>query len=152
MKKLFYITLVIPFIIGCSNKSSYKGQKIQLNYVENGSLVTTNTKQLFDDAFTNKIDGVYYIGDDTCKACANLKPKIQSWCEKNHANIYEIEFTKIDEEGLKYLVDATVGYYVWTEKSSIPSVYFFMQGEVITRSDEENTIKYLKEYVEVKKG
>ena len=149
MKKILLLTLAFPFVIGCSNKK-YSGKKLQLNYVENGSLVVKDTKYLFDEAFTNKVDGVYYIGDDTCKACANLKPKIQSWCEKNHAEIYEIEFTKIDEEGLKYLIDATVGYYGWTEKSSVPAVYFFMEGEVITRSDEENTIKYLNEYVEVK--
>ena len=103
MKKLFCLALIIPFIIGCSNKK-YTGKKLQLNYVENGSLVEATTKDLFDNAFTNKTDGVYYIGDDSCSACANLKPKIQSWCEKNHANVFEIEFKKIDEEGLKYLL------------------------------------------------
>lgn len=149
MKKLVLL-LIIPFLIGCSQDNQYKGKKIELQYVEEGSLVVVDAKHMFDEAFTNKNDSIYYIGDDTCKACQSLKAQLTFWCKEKHANVYEIKYTKVDSEALKYLIDATVGYYGWTEKSSVPAVYFFMEGEVITRSDEENTIKYLNEYVEVK--
>ena len=148
MKRLALL-LIVPFLVGCSHDNQYKGKKIELQYVEEGSLVVVDAKHMFDEAFTNKIDSIYYIGDDTCKACQSLKTQLTFWCKEKHANIYEIEYTKVDEDGLKYLIDATVGYYGWTENSSVPATYFFMQGSVVFKGDDQNTVQYLNKYVEI---
>ena len=141
---------MIPFLLGCTSNNEYKGKKIQLEYEENGSVVIVNAKHMFDMAFTNKIDSIYFLGDDSCKACQSLKTQLKFWCAEHHASVYEIVYTNVKDEELNYIIDATVGYYGWTENDSVPATYFFMQGTVVFRGDDQNTVQYLNKYVEVK--
>ena len=149
MKKIIPL-LMIPFLLGCTNSNEYKGKKIQLEYAESGAIITVDAKYMFDNAFTNKIDSIYYLGDDICKACQSLKTQLKFWCKDNHTNVYEIVYTDIKDEELNYIIDATVGYYGWTETDSVPATFFFMQGTVVFRGDDQNTVQYLNKYVEVK--
>ena len=148
-----YLTfLLIPFcLIGCKRDDSYKGDKITLDYVEEGHLVESNVPEMKVNAFDNKVDSIYYIGDDSCAACADFKPKLVTWCAQNHANIYYIKFTEMTQEESSMLTDLTVGsIYEWGEKNTLPTTFFMMRGTLVFRGESSNTVSYLKKYVTVK--
>ena len=152
MKKYLPLIIMAITLIGCSQNNGYKGKKIQLNYVENGELQAVSPKHMFDEAFISKKDSLYYIGDDSCKACVSVKSQLENWCKEKHAVIYAIQVNDIDEQGFNYIVDSTVGYYGWNESSSVPTTYFFSEGVVVVAADEQNTMKMIDKYVEVKNG
>ena len=147
-KSLLAYLLVLP-LVSCSNSKPYSGPKITLPYVEEGGLVVVEPKHMYEVAFEEMCDAVFYIGDDTCSACKQLKPQIKDWCAYYHTNIYEIVFTDIKEEDMHYIIDSTVGYYEWREEQTLPSVYFFMKGSVTFCGDQESTMNYLIKYVTV---
>ena len=151
MKKIIPLLFIIPTLLACSD-NTYKGAKIKLEYVEEGALLEVEAKHMFDEAFANKVDSIYLIADDSCKACQSLKTYLTFWCKDNHANVYEIVYSKVDEESLNYIIDSTVGYYAWTKESTVPTTYFFMQGVVAMTGDNETTGKLLDKYVEVVKS
>lgn len=147
MKKVIAILLTIPFLIGC--KKDYTGKKITLNKVEQGQLVVVSPEHMFKETFQGKKDAVYYVGDDTCSACAALKKSLEAWCTNYQAIIYEIKWTEVKEDEIKYLEDSTVGPYAWKKENSLPAVYFFMEGEVTFLTDSQTTLDYLMKYVTV---
>ena len=148
MKRMILSIFAIPLLLACNNKN--ESPKISLEKVDNPGMEVVNGKHMFDNAFTNKTNSIYYIGDDSCSSCQALKPKVQEWCVNNNARVYEIVLTEMTPEDLTYIQDSTVGYYVWKDEDVVPTVYFFMEGEVVTRTSSDNTIKYLNKYVEVK--
>ena len=151
MKNLYRLLIVVPFLFSCT-KRQYTGPKLHVEYNESGALIEVLPDDMFERAFTNKIDSIYYIGDDSCTACQKLKPQLNAWCEVNHGAIYYIPLNTITDENEHYIVDSTVGYYCWEDKKVVPTVYFFMQGEVILGGDSSNTMKFLIEKVEVNTG
>ena len=150
MRKLFCLILLSPFMFACSKNTSYVGDPLlTIEYEASESMIEVGPKFLYEKAFVNKQDSIFFIGDNTCAACAELKPKIESWISTNHGRIYYVPYQSIDEDNIAYLSDATVGYYQWTSKSSVPAVYFFTGGEVKFCGNEKTTIKYLERYVAV---
>ena len=151
MKQIFKLLLFAPLLVGCTTEQPYKGPKLQLQYVEEGTLVTSSVQEMKEVAFDNKIDSVFYIGDDDCSACSNLKSNITNWCSNNHANVYYIEYTSLNTDDLNLLESITKDSdYDWNaEKASLPATYFMMQGYIIFKGASDNTMKYLKRYVEV---
>ena len=150
MKSKALLLLTIPFLLACSNKkSSYNGPKINVARNESGSLVTTTPEEMYSLVVDDKADAVFYIGDDLCAACATLKPQLIDWVKVYKGTIYYISLNEITESNINYVSSATEGYYQWTEKSTVPAVYFFMQGEVIFCADQTNAMDYLLTYVEV---
>lgn len=147
MKKILLTLLMVPFALACSNKNS--GTKIKLEKVDNPGLEIVDGKHMYDNAFTEKKNSIYYIGDNTCSACITLKQELDAWCTKNSARIYEIEYTNITEQDQKYIEDSTVGQYGWSTESTLPSVYFFMMGEVVGLGDSSTTMNKLNKFVEV---
>ena len=93
MKKTLAILLTIPFLMGC--KKDYTGKKITLTKVEQGQLVVVKPEHMFKETFEGKKDAVYYIGDDTCSACATLKKSLEARCTSYSANIFEIKWTEV---------------------------------------------------------
>ena len=148
MKKVLFVLTLVPFLFGCASKQD-NNPKIKIQRVNEGKMVVVNAKHMFDEAFSSKINSIYYIGDDTCSSCKQLKPSLEAWCKANYAYIYEIKYQDIDEEGFSYLQQATVGYYSWSENSSVPTVYFFMGGEVVMKGSSDNTMNILTKYIEV---
>lgn len=150
MKKLIKLLLFAPLLIGCSGDKPYTGQKIGLQYVEEGSLVDSSISEMKTIAFDNAVDSVFLIGDDDCNACAVLKKDIVGWCKTNHANVYYIHYSEMTESDLTTLVSLTEGSaYDWKDGTSIPATYFMMMGTILFRGASDNTIKYLTRYVEV---
>lgn len=150
MKSRVLLVLTIPFLIGCKNNDKYTGPKITLAYAEEGVLVSSNVQEMKTIAFDNKTDSIFYLGDDSCASCAEFKPKLVTWCAKNHACIYYISVADMSAEDSSLLTDLTIGsYYEWKDKNTIPSTYFMMQGEVMFCGDSSNTLNYLSKYVAV---
>ena len=150
MKSKALLLLTIPFLIGCTSNDKYTGPKITLAYAEEGKIVDSSVQEMKTIAFVNKVDSIFYLGDDTCASCAEFKPKLVSWCAQNHANIYYIKVAEMTKEDSEMLTDLTIGsYYEWKDKNSIPSTYFMMQGEVVFCGDGSNTMNYLSKYVTV---
>lgn len=151
MKSIARLLLLTPFIFACSNKTSYTGEKIlTIEHDESGQFVEVKAQHMFENAYQGKIDSIYYIGDDNCVACTELKPKIGVWMAQHQARVYYIKYASIDDENFTYLSNSTVGYYEWTEKSTVPAVYFFANGDVVFKGDDSNTMNYLNRYVGVK--
>ena len=149
MKAKVLVLLIIPFLIGCKEKP-YDGPKITLDYATEGTLINSSVLHMKELAFDNKIDSIFYIGDETCAACVEFKPKLMTWCSQNHANIYYIQVTEMTEEDSNMLTDLTVGsYYEWKDKNTIPATYFMKQGEIVFRGESSNTINYLNKYVAI---
>ena len=148
MRKSVICLLAIPFLLACSKKP-YNGPKIQVAYNETGNLLEASPMKMHSDATISKVDAVYYIGDDSCSACAKLKPQLEDWCTVYKGTIYYIPVSNITDANVNYLYEATEGYYQWTEKSTVPAVYFFMKGEVVFQADQTNAMEYLVERVEV---
>ena len=144
------LVLTIPFLIGCTGNDKYTGTKITLSYVEEGGVVDSSVSEMKTIAFDNKVDSIFYLGDDTCASCAEFRPKFAAWFVQNHANAYYIRVTDMTKEESDLLTDLTVGsYYEWKDKNSIPAVYFMMQGEIMFCGDSSNTMNYLSKYVAV---
>ena len=149
MKKFIPLLLLTPLLFGCTSEKPYTGQKIVLDYVEEGTLVDSSVTEMKEVAFEQKIDSIFYIGDDDCSACLTLKQDIAGWCKLNHANVYYIHYSEVSQSDLSTLIDITEGYYQWSEEASIPATYLMMMGEIIFRGDSTNTLKYLNRYIEV---
>ena len=148
MKRLIPLLLVVPFLFGCKEKE-YTGPKIIVERNESGELVDATPETMFNKAFTDKVSSVFYIGDDSCAACAKLKPQLEAWVKYYKGTIHYIKVETITSETIQYLYDSTVGEYQWAESSAIPATYFFMEGYVITKKDGYETMEYLNKYVAV---
>lgn len=150
MKNKIIILFVVPFLLACSNKkSSYNGPKIIVAHNASEALVNSTPEEMYSLVVDQDSDAVYYIGDDTCSACAELKPQLVDWIKVYQGTIYYIPVTDISESNINYVVSATEGYYAWSEKSTVPAVFFFMRGEVVFCADQTNAMDYLLTYVEV---
>ena len=148
MKKVLTVLFILPFLLACKEKP-YDGPKITVEKDDSGALTEVEPITMFEVAFTNKIDSIFYIGDDSCSACQKLKPQLEAWVQVYKGKIYYIPFQSITSENVQYIYDSTVGYYQWAEDSSIPATYFFMQGEVIIKGSSDNTMNFIKKYVAV---
>lgn len=122
---------------------------IQVAYNESGELVLTTPESMHEQIVINKIDAVYYIGDDSCLACAKIKPQLQSWCQVKKGTIYYLPVSEISESNIGLMKEATAGYYEWNENSSVPAIYFIKEGNIIFCGDQTNAMDYLNSYVEV---
>ncbi|MDY4848794.1 MAG: hypothetical protein SO176_00815 [Bacilli bacterium] len=150
MKRKIYLLFFIPLLIGCNNQnSSYTGEKMKIEYAENGGFVTIDPEFLYNHAFIDRIDSIYLFGDSGCEACLSLKNSMEAWAKYYHAKIYYLPISSITESNKHYVLDATEGYYVWQDQDIVPTTYFFMQGSVAFKANDSNTIKYLDRYVEV---
>ena len=150
MKKICSLLLVLPFLLGC-NKQEYKGPKIKVEYNATGDLISSAPEYMYTHAFQESVSSIFYIGDDTCSGCAKLKPQLKGWCEVYHGAIYYIPWKSVTEDNEHYLIDATTsdGIYGWKHGDSVPAVFFFMDGYVVNRTSETDTMSYLMKYVEV---
>lgn len=148
MKNHLKTILFIPFLLGCATKQ-YTGVKIVVEYDDSGELTVSNPQEMYDVAITNEKSSIFYIGDDSCKACAKLKPQLESWVKAYKGKIYYIALNSITSENIQYLYDATEGYYQWSDSVGIPATYFFMEKEVAMKGDSSTTMNYLLNYVEV---
>ena len=142
MKKVLSVLFILPFLLGC-NKKETNTYKFTLESDESGELTLSDPSEMYQKAKTDKIDCVFYIGDDSCSACQKLKPQLTDFVKAYKLKIYYIPLTSITEENVSYLYDATMGPYQWAENSSVPTTYFFAYGDVIFRAGYDNTVKYL---------
>lgn len=141
---------MIPFLTGCNVDRPYDGPKLKIEYSEAGEVIECTPDFLYQHAITDEVDSIYYIGDDLCIACQQLKPQLNAWCNVYKGAIYYIPISNITEDNMHFLIDATVGqHYEWSDKDPVPAVYFFMETNVLFRGDGENTMNYLNRYVEV---
>ncbi len=142
--------LFIPFLVGCSiGEHEFDGEKIMLEYVENGGFIETTPKELYDIATSKDSGSVFLIGDESCSSCASLKSSMEAWAYHYHANLYYLPLKNITKDNVHYLIDATPGYYQYEEGEAVPITYFFMLGEVALKGNENTTITYLNRYVTV---
>ena len=142
--------LFIPFLVACStNNKEYDGEKITLEYVENGGLIETTPEELYNIAQTKLAGSVFLIGDESCSSCVTLKTSMEAWAYHYHAILYYLPIKNITTDNVHYLIDATPGYYQYEEGEEVPITYFFMMGEVALKGNEETTITYLNRYVTV---
>ena len=151
LNKLLGITIFIPLLMGCTNKSSYNGPKIVLDYVENGDLVSASATKMYEDVVTNKKSTIYLLGNDTCSACKKVKEKIlQPYAKGSHCNIYYVDIVDMSESDFNKIQAATQGVYQFLENDVVPATYFFLEGEVAFRVGAEDDLgHYLEQYVEV---
>lgn len=152
MKRIVKLFLLFPALLGCKSLDEvYQGDKIILQYYEGGEIVICTVEDAYEKVLTNKQDGAFFICDETLIPCVELRTEIALWTQRNNALIYEIDFTTINESNSELLIEMTEGYYQWSEKVSIPCVYFFKEGQTKMRSDATNTTTYLNRYIEVNK-
>ena len=153
MNKLVRLFVLFPFLIGCDNKSPVTF-KLKVEYNPTDALIEVNPEYMYKHAITDSVTSIYYVGDETCTACKELKPQLEAWCEVYHGAIYYIPVSTIkDEEQLEYLKNAThyeaSTPYSWEGNSSVPAVFFMMDKYIVQRTDQTNTMFYLTTYVEV---
>ena len=146
MKKLLSVLFAIPFLIGCKNEE-YTGYKLTLEKDESGVLTEATPDTLYEVAITNQLDCAFYIGDESCAACQKLKPQLEAWVKAYKQKIYYIPVGNITSENIQKLYDATVGYYQYTEKTGLPTTYFFSAATVVFRGDSTNTMNFFIKYV-----
>ena len=147
--KLFAFFLLTPLFIGCKSNQSYTGEKIVIERNEECVLVDSNPAEMKTIAIDNTKDSVFFIGDDTCASCKELKTKLNSWMNTNKGKIYYIPLSTITDENVEVVNECTVGYYSWEKQQAVPAVYFYKKGTAVYRGDNSNTIKYLNRYVAV---
>lgn len=148
MKKIVRLFMVLPFLMGCKDRE-YSGTKIVVEKDESGALTEVTPDVMYDVASVQKKDCVFYIGDDSCEACQKLKPQLEGWVKYYKGKIYYVNIASVTEENLHYLYDATVGYYEWSEGSSIPATYLFKEGSVVIRGYVDDTMNLINKFVTV---
>ena len=150
--KLIPLLITLPLLIGCKYTEdfhSYVGDKIILDYIEEGTLVEITPTELL--SFTeNEKSLICLLGLKTCSSCKTVSNSLKAYAEGNHCNTYHIEMSKVESnEDMDALKKATNGYYEWGEKESYPLVYFFYEGDVAFRCGEEDVTTFITNYVEV---
>ena len=141
--------LLTPLFIGCKSNASYTGEKIVIERNEECVLVDSNPQEMKTIAIDNQKDSVFFIGDDSCLSCKELKGKLDSWMTTYKGKIYYVPLATIADENVEVVNECTVGYYSWEKQQAVPAVYFFKKGTAVYRGDNSNTIKYLNRYVTV---
>lgn len=149
MNRIIPYILFMPLLVGCTNSSSYHGEKITLKYVQEGGVVDTNANQMYNDVVVNKESTIYILGNKTCGGCVSARRTLQAYSEVNHCNIYYISVIDITKSDLNKIQTATTGNYQFKEKDSVPAIYFFFKGDVAFRSGESDLTNYLENYVTV---
>ena len=147
--KLLTFLLLTPLFIGCKSNQSYTGEKILIERNEECVLVDSNPTEMKSVAIDNLKDSIFFIGDDMCASCKELKTKLDSWMKTNKGKIYYIPLETITDETIDVVNECTVGYYSWEKQQAVPAVYFYKKGTAVYRGDSSNTIKYLNRYVTV---
>lgn len=141
--------LLTPLLIGCQSNQSYTGEKMVIERNEETVLVDSNPTEMKSVAIDNQKDSVFFIGDEVCASCKQLKEKLDSWMKSYKGKIYYIPLETITDENVEVVNECTVGYYSWEKQQTVPAVYFFKKGTAVYRGDNSNTIKYLNRYVTV---
>ncbi len=154
MKKISPILLCLPFLVGCKtsyNFHPYEGEKIVLDYCEDGDLIQVDADQLYEDVITNHKSTIYLFGLSSCSACNNVKNNLKTYATGYHCNLYWIEMRDVlqNSESIDKVKKATVGYYEWGENDAYPEVYFFLKGDVAFRCGETDVTTFISNYVEV---
>ena len=148
MKKIYSLFLALPLLLACNQK--YTGPKIKVEYNATGDLIEVAPEYMYNHAFVDKVNSIFYVGDDSCSGCAKLKPQLKGWCSVYYGAIYYIPWKSVTEENEHYLIDSTnEGLYAWKHGDSVPAVFFFMEGYVVIRTGENDTMSYLTNHVEV---
>ena len=150
--KLIPLLITLPLLIGCKytyEYHPYEGEKIVLDYVEEGALVEITPTELL--SFTeNEKSLICLFGLKTCSSCKTVSNNLKAYAEGSHCNTYHIEMSKVESnEDMDALKKATSGYYEWGEKESYPLVYFFYKGDVAFRCGEDDVTTFITNYVEV---
>lgn len=153
MNKLLRLALVLPFLMGCKTSyqyHEYKGEKIVLDYVENGDLVESSVSELASFVQQEK-SMIYLLALPNCSSCNNVKNSLKAYSQGNHCNTYWINIRTVleNKDDMNTLKTATSGYYQWGENESYPLVYFFFKGDVAFRCGETDTATFITNYVEV---
>ena len=151
INRLLTLSIFIPFLMGCTNKSSYNGPKIILDYVSEGALLTVDASKMYEDVVTNKKSTIYLLGNDTCSSCQKVKDNIlEPYAKGSHCNIYYIDIANANETDFNKIQASTKGMYQFLEKDTVPATFFFYEGEVAFRiGANEDLGHYLEQYVEV---
>ncbi|MCR5505928.1 MAG: hypothetical protein K6F07_02940 [Bacilli bacterium] len=151
LNSIFLAGFCIPFLLGCTTKSSYNGAKIVLKYVENGALVTVTPDDMYNMTVTNKESNIFILGNDNCGSCKSAKNTLSAYSQVNHCNTYYVNIKNITTAELTTIQKATAGNYMFGEKDSVPAIYFMYQGDVAFRTGDSELTNYLETYVEVAK-
>ena len=153
MNKFIPLLLTLPMLIGCQTTNEYHeytGEKIVLDYVENGALLEITASELYTNVKNSK-SMICLLSIPSCGGCKNVKRNLEAYATGSHCNMHYIDMTKTLEnnEEKNKLTLATEGYYQWGEKESYPLVYFFFKGDVAFRCGEEDVTTFISNYVEV---
>ncbi len=153
MNKLFPLIIAIPLLMGCQSTyqyHSFSGEKITLDYVENGALIEISATEVASFAEDDK-SFICLFGIPNCSSCASVKKNLESYSIGNNCNTYHIDMEKVkhSQSDMDKLKIATTGYYQWGEKESYPLVYFFFKGDVAFRCGESDVTTFIENYVEV---
>lgn len=147
--KLVTFLLLTPLFIGCKSNQSYTGEKIIIERNDECVLVDYEPLEMRNMTVGQKKDAIFFIGDELCSSCKELKTKLESWMKTNKGKIYYVPLAKINKDNERYVNECTEGYYSWGNEQTVPAVFFFKKGTAIYRGDSSNTIKYLNRYVTV---
>ena len=152
MKKYISLLFVLPLLLGCNKKPQTFKLRIERSNKEEMTQVLPEF--MYEHAITNAITSIYYVGDDKCEPCKKLKPQLDGWCKVYHGVIYYIPISSIsDETQLNYLKSAThyeaSTPYSWEDNPTTPAVFFMMDKCIVNRTDQESTMSFLLNYVEV---
>lgn len=153
MNKFTPFLLMLPLLVGCKTTyeyHEYKGEKIVLDYVEDGNLVESNISELASFVQAEK-SFIYLLALPNCSSCNNVKNSLKAYSQGNHCNTYWLNIKNVldNKEDMNTLKTATTGYYQWGENESYPLVYFFFKGDVAFRCGETDTTTFINNYVEV---
>ena len=153
MNKIFPLIIVLPLLTGCRNTyqyHSFSGEKITLDYVENGALIEINATEVASFVEEDK-SFICLFGLKDCASCKSVKANLEKYSKGSRCNTYHIEISKVleNQSDMDKLKIATAGYYQWGEKESYPLVYFFFKGDVAFRCGESDVTTFIDNYVEV---
>lgn len=153
--KLFFLAL-IPLLVSCQQIPEYEGEKIQLQYAEEGGLFQITADTLYTNVITKGEDRVVLFTIDGCASCEEAKSQIQSFGVGFHCKIDEINMNSINIAAGDYdKIVATTNYlddvYEFpeiTEETTYPKMYMFKQRGV-AMVKQSNFIDALRMYTEV---
>ena len=151
MRNKIALLFFLPFLVAC-NRNTYNGPKLLIERDESGKLTETVPLTMKEKVIDERLDCVFYIGDESCSVCKELHPKLIDWVGEKKGKIYYIPLANIDDENIQYIFDATEGYYCWEKSQTVPALYLFKAGEAIFKGDASNGISVLNKYVEIKTG
>lgn len=146
------------FIVLCScNPSPTPTEKLKVQYVENGTLITITPSVLYNMVVVENVTFPVLFGLESCIVCQESKTALINYSSSNHMNTYYLEMDGLSSDEVERIVSATT--YAEGEESiynfrkyegQYPLMYIFAAKTPFFASYDK-FITYLDKCIEVEK-